>query len=312
MPRPIKDDRTGYLKDFPWLGSRLEFMFGDCRPLAPVENRQIVGRWNVNRYEVDVQRADATFLFRCLKSGERRDPIRDIVVEEKDYLAYVVNGQLHRGVLGHTRPRSIFNQNSFLEVEYVVWVTIQSWRHVQPARAGWKFMERVMKVTIYKPPSEGWAELYRTTTLSDTILTEAELQRGASMGYPDYVAIELKLQDLAKQVADDVYSKGLRDQILASHEAGNHGMSTSGAAITVRSYVVSGCIFINLSLGSTQVTFCGFLNEDEHQEEGLRWLGMNSWAGIHGSIPQVEELLSVTKAAWPMASFRQREINGPF
>lgn len=314
---PQQDERQNYIKDFPFLKE----VPVDRRPLG------LEGSAALDKVTVRVERADASLMFRDrvnaysepMYVGDRRGQHRNMARQSEELYMVAGGGLEETAPLSRPAyPRKTFHFVDFGKVEYLVWVRTRtlynypadSRQRQNPELAGLK--ERSIHITIYRPPREGWAELYRTARLSDSVLTDHRIREGCEDHDPDWLAIKLRLDDLAKEFGAGPYARGIRSKILEALEVGDYRMAGEAAGTKLRSYVMSGCILMNIYNDSSQVTFWGFASEKDHREAGIKWMGMNSWKGIYGSISQAEQLVKVISSAWPMPSFQPRKIRGPF
>jgi len=142
-----------------------------------------------------------------------------------------------------------------------------------------------MKVTIYKPPRDGWSGLYRRARLGDTYLTTRPLLRGIVSNDPDWLAISDRLDQLAEAFESRVYLKGMRDKIDSSEMK---GMASQWGNVKVMTYAALGRVMITLDEPRYQITFMA-------AEDGEPRMGINA---VDGPLPQLERIVKTVIKGW--------------
>ncbi len=284
-PLGIPGLKDHYLEQFPWL-ARLPQEVKLLQPWAP---------YGVSEYRLDglypqVKLATGDLMWRQLPEGHERWQLVDGAevgraghrAAQANYLFSVNDGSLSLRKRYFTFLRDVFKEWSFEKIQYFVWATVSCW-YTKPTDMPEEFLERLVHLTIYRPPKDGgFAELYRSTCFSDVHLTTESL-RGV---HPEKVAIKLFLQRLADQLNQGLLEVGLQKLIQETMIRGGT-VVLGDIDLIIERVPENDQAKLIIEASATSVEFV-----TGSQLKNLRWVGIN------GYLEDVEKVVKLICKFW--------------
>ena len=115
--------------------------------------------------------------------------------------------------------RGWYSDPIWKQTEYIALVEIETWyEHIQGESDCYQrgeFLERIVKVTIYRRPKIGFEKLQDQSCLEDNLCLDSKVLLDAMLeDKRDIIAITGQLTELGRYFTDKVYNKGLRDVLI--------------------------------------------------------------------------------------------------
>jgi hypothetical protein len=184
------------------------------------------------------------------------------------------------------------------EVKYLVWVTVKTW-HTPTGDSNQPFGEcctRLMRVTIYGTPDEGFEALNRNANVYDNLhLSSDVLIEGTLKNDRDIVAISGHLDELCCSFQDEVFFNGMKD-ILDTGES--RGASGQFGATKILAAELCGYDRVMLQNNTCWITY------------QLRPEGNSMYVlGCGGTLPRIRGLTRSAIDAWKDQKNREKFLS---
>lgn len=173
------------------------------------------------------------------------------------------------------------------KVKFLVWVSVDAW-HVDTKnnddRFG-DFIERIVSVTIYTEPEQGFEKLHRESGVYTNLRLDSDvMMRGASKKDYDILTINGMLYEMCKTFEEDVYFAGMKDVLDKGPYRGASGQFGSAKVLCAE---MCGYDRVMLEDSACYITF------------QLRPESKNMYVlGQQGTLPQIRNLVKTVVRMW--------------
>jgi hypothetical protein len=173
------------------------------------------------------------------------------------------------------------------KVKYLVWVSIDAW-HLDTKNTEDRFgdfVERVVRVTVYTEPEQGFEKLQRESGVYTNLWLNSDvMMRGALKNDHDILTINGMLYEMCKTFEEEVYFAGMKDVLDKGQYRGASGQFGSAKVLCAE---LCGYERIMLEDSVCYITF-----QLQPESKNMYVLGQQ------GTLPQIRNLVRTVVRMW--------------
>lgn len=257
-----------------------DFLFREARNIGCLGSETVADSNKKSRKGQVVKQGEHCFAFS--EDGEILNDLQHDEGSTSTGLPIYVEQIFWKRIVGDTRSEPIFK-----DVKFLVWVTVVA--HYKDSgdkeNPYGEFVDRMLKVTIYKEPKEGFFELYRSSRIDDhLLLSNRAFMDDAVRPNRQLDEIKARLQELADIFYESVYLQGM-EAIL--EEVDFKGCSVELNGVKIRAGWGLGRAGVGLSNSEVDIEF--------NIIDDTKVMYMNS---VYGRLPAIRKLVMTVVQAW--------------